>query len=88
VLDIIQTLFFRSKNFLEFHDIPWIIYPALTITYSLYRRKVNTQVREYYNRKEKKMGKTMKERRVYTQVFKAEAAALAEKREKPARQIA
>jgi transposase-like protein len=34
------------------------------------------------------MGKEMKERRVYTKEFKAEAAVLAEKREKPARQIA
>ena len=34
------------------------------------------------------MGKKMKERRVYTKEFKAEAAALAEKREKPVRQIA
>ena len=34
------------------------------------------------------MGKKMKERRVYTQEFKAEAVALAEKGEKPVRQIA
>jgi transposase len=34
------------------------------------------------------MGKKMKERRVYTKEFKAEAAALAEKREKPVSQIA
>jgi transposase len=34
------------------------------------------------------MGKKMKERRVYTKEFKAEAAALAEKREKPVVQIA
>ena len=34
------------------------------------------------------MGKKMKERRVYTEEFKAEAVALAEKREKPVRQIA
>ena len=34
------------------------------------------------------MGKKMKERRVYTKEFKAEAVALAEKREKPVSQIA
>jgi transposase-like protein len=34
------------------------------------------------------MGKQNKERRVYTKEFKAEAVALAEKREKPVRQIA
>ena len=34
------------------------------------------------------MGKQDKERRVYTREFKAEAVALAEKREKPVRQIA
>jgi transposase len=34
------------------------------------------------------MGKKMKERRVYTEEFKAEAVALAGKREKPVRQIA
>jgi transposase len=34
------------------------------------------------------MGKKDKERRVYTKEFKAEAAALAEKREKPVSQIA
>jgi hypothetical protein len=49
---------------------------------------VDTRIREYYNSKEKKMGKKMKERRVYTKEFKAEAAALAEKREKPVRQVA
>jgi transposase-like protein len=34
------------------------------------------------------MGKKEKERRVYTKEFKAEAAALAEKREKPVSQVA
>jgi transposase len=34
------------------------------------------------------MGKNNKERRVYTREFKAEAAALAEKREKPVIQVA
>ena len=34
------------------------------------------------------MGKKMKERRVYTKEFKAEAAAPAEKGEKPVRQVA
>jgi transposase-like protein len=34
------------------------------------------------------MGKQMKERRVYTEAFKAGAVLLAEKREKPVRQIA
>ncbi|MDR1374247.1 MAG: transposase [Treponema sp.] len=34
------------------------------------------------------MGKKMKERRVYTEEFKAATVALAEKREKPVRQIA
>jgi transposase-like protein len=34
------------------------------------------------------MGKQNKERRVYTEAFKAEAVSLAEKREQPVRQIA
>jgi transposase-like protein len=34
------------------------------------------------------MEKKMKERRVYTKEFKAEAVALAQRREKPVRQIA
>jgi transposase len=37
---------------------------------------------------EEKMGKKNKERRVYTKEFKAEAVALAEKREKPVSQVA
>jgi transposase len=37
---------------------------------------------------EEKMGKKDKERRVYTKEFKAEAVALAEKREKPISQVA
>jgi transposase-like protein len=37
---------------------------------------------------ERKMGKAEKKRRVYTTEFKAEAAALAEKREKPVIQVA
>ena len=43
---------------------------------------------EYNSKGEKKMGKKDKERRVYTKEFKAEAVALAEKREKPVSQVA
>jgi transposase-like protein len=49
---------------------------------------VDTSIREYYNRKEKKMEKKMKERRVYTKEFKTGTVAPAEKGEKPVRQVA
>jgi transposase-like protein len=41
-----------------------------------------------YNRRRKKMGKKQMERRNYTKEFKAEAVALAQKREKPISRIA
>jgi hypothetical protein len=44
--------------------------------------------REIQHKRRIKMGKQDKERRVYTREFKAEAAALAEKHEKPVRLIA
>jgi transposase len=49
---------------------------------------VDRKISEYYTSRRRKDGKKDKERRVYTQGFKAEAVALAEKHEKPVRQVA
>ena len=49
---------------------------------------VDTKISGEYNTRGEKYGKQDKERRVYTKDFKAAAAALAQKREKPVSQIA